>query len=487
MLKRNVLWWMLLFQLICNTFVTLNINIAIVSMTGTPSSTQEEPKVHAAICPNESFFLRDFLTTNELSSSNTQEGVIFDWSESEKNIVLSGYHWLNYISILPGGVLAHKFGSKIMAGYAQLISSTMSSLIPIVATYGPLKVAWLRAVQGVLSFMSVPAALYTIIGKWAPPQERGKFGAALYSGSMAGTISGNVLFGYIAQYMNWVYVFHFTSICGIIWSILWYTLIHDSPSQHPTITVEEKEYIESSLKGATSSTKTRIPWKSILCSVPVIVTTLAANAYLWAWVMLSTYSPVYLKTIYGLDSNEIGIISSIPNIVVSILIFGIAYCIDFTLKRKLLNITTIRKMCAFLGTTLASIPIIIIAFTKCDLTLVLICFIIHCIVRVSLPFGATLGIIDISPEFCGITEGLCGTSASIKIFLFTCVVNYFTGILEIKKLWEMVFLYSTGYLIVANLLYLIFGTSEVEAWNFTNHNEKRESEDIQDGKCEVAP
>ncbi|XP_065221657.1 sodium-dependent phosphate transport protein 3-like [Planococcus citri] len=488
MQKRNVLWWMILFQLICNTFVTLSINIAIVSMTGTPStSSQGELSNQAAICPNQLFFLRDFFTIDESSSSNTQEGFVLDWSESEQNTVLSGYYWLNYISILPGGVLAHKYGSKIVGGYAQLISSAMSSLIPIVANYGYLQVAWLRAIQGVLSFMSVPAALYTIVGKWTPSQERGEFGAAFFAGSISGMTSGNFLFGYIAQYLDWTYVFHFTSICGIIWSILWYMLIHDSPSQHPTITKEEKEYIDSSLQEAASKTKARIPWRSILFSVPVIVSILAMNANMWAWVMLTTYSPVYLRNIYGMDSNEIGIISSVPNIVVGVLIFGIAYSIDTALKKNLLKITSIRKICSFLGSSFASVPMIIIAFTKCNLTLVIVCLLIHCITRPLLSFGAPLSMMDMSPQFCGIIEGLSGTSSSIQMFAFTWAVNYFTETLDTEKLWGMVFLYSTVFLVVSNTLFLIFGTSEIQAWNFTTYDEEHGPEDSQNEKSETSP
>ncbi|XP_065223740.1 sodium-dependent phosphate transport protein 3-like isoform X2 [Planococcus citri] len=477
MQKRNVLILMLLFLLICNSFVTMNINIAIVSMVG-KSNTEGETIDQVAICPNQSFFLRDFSVTDEPSFSNTQQSNVFDWSESEQNIVLSGYYWLNYFSILPGGVLAHKYGSKIVAGYAQVIASAMSSLIPIVTVYGPLQVAWLRAIQGVLSFMAVPAALYTIVGKWIPPQERSKFIAAFYGGSVVGMTAGNFIFGYTAHYMNWTYVFHLTTVCGIIWSIFWYIFVHDSPDLHPTITAEEKQYIESCLKEATSKTKTIIPWKSILFSAPVVASILSMNATLWVCVMLITYIPVYLKHTYGLNSNEIGIISSVPNVVVGISVLGLAYCVDLTLKKNLLSITATRKICTLTGATFASIPIIIIAFTKCNLTLVIVCLLIHYITRILLPFGAPLSMIDMSPEFCGIIEGLSGTSSSVQTFLFTWAVNYFTSNLGFEELWKMVFLYSTMYLVVASLLFLIFGTSEVQDWNYRGRSEQRKCEDV---------
>lgn len=34
---------------------------------------------------------------------------------------------------------------------------------------------------------------------------------------------------------------------GVIWFILWALLAHDSPSKHPRISREEKEYIEKSI------------------------------------------------------------------------------------------------------------------------------------------------------------------------------------------------------------------------------------------------
>ncbi|XP_065223744.1 uncharacterized transporter slc-17.2-like [Planococcus citri] len=93
--------------------------------------------------------------------------------------------------------------------------------------------------------------------------------------------------------------------------------------------------------------------------------------------------------------------------------------------------------------------------------------------------------IDMSPEFCGIIEGLSGTSSSIQAFLFTWAVNYFTASLAFEELWKMVFLYSTMYLVVASVLFLIFGTSEVQAWNYRGRSEQRKSEDVKNVKSEV--
>ncbi|XP_065204370.1 sialin-like isoform X1 [Planococcus citri] len=469
MQKRNILRWLLLFLLLCNTFVTLNINIAIVSMVNTQNVEITFNKSQT-ICPNASFFSRNHLENDDIEKSlaNSIQKDGYDWSEAEQNLVLSGYHWLNYVSIMLGGILAHKYGSKKVVGFAQVISSAMSSLIPTIAGYGPLEVAWLRAIQGVLSFMSVPAGLFSIVGNWSPPDERARFGASLALGSYLGLTLGSFLFGFIGQYLHWTCIFHLTSLLGIIWGLFWYFLVSDTPASHSSITIEEKIYIESSLKEVTARTKVDIPWKGIISSVPLMATIFAVNSITWTWVAMTTYSPTYLKIFYGLHSNEIGIITSTPYFVVMVLIVGIAYWSDLVLRKNRLSITAVRKICTFLGSIVSAIPLIIIAFTKCDLILTVCCMMINCIMRAFTMFGPLLVVMDLSPKFCGILEGITGTSSSILTFAFATMVNHFTKVYEHDNewLWKMIFLSTALYGIFANGVFMIFGSAEVQPWNF---------------------
>ncbi|XP_065209922.1 sodium-dependent phosphate transport protein 3-like [Planococcus citri] len=495
MLKRHVLWLMLVFLLISNTLVTLSISIAIVSMvrvntrnTTNNTNAASENSVHV-VCPHTNFFLREYISgganssrflssSSNISQDNTErEG--FDWTEAEQNMILSGFFRLNYLSILAGGVLAQKYGSKIVVGCTQFTISVLSSLIPFAAEYGSEIVSWVRAVQGLLSVIAAPTAVYTIIGNWSPPQERGKFGATFMVGISLGEALGSVLFGYIGQYMHWKYIFHLTSICGIVWSILWYFLIHDSPKQHPTISTLEKEYIESSLNVTSNKIKASIPWKHIITSVPFIICLLSVNSGMWAFMMMNTYSPLYLKTMYGMNSNEIGIISSVPYISTIIVALGIAHYSDLFVKKKWLSITSMRKICTFLGCVVAAFPMIIIAFTKCNLTVVILSMLFVCIVRVFGNFGVVLGVMDLSPKFCGVLEGIIGTSSAVHMFAFSTAVNYFTEIWDIEEMWKVLFLFTALYCMLTNMVYVIFGTSEEQPWNFErNVQEKRDSEAI---------
>ncbi len=75
----------------------------------------------------------------------------YDWDEQDKNMALSGYYWLSSISGFAGGYFSQKYGCKTILGYSQLLASVFSSLVPFLAPYGAVIVAYVRMIQGVFS------------------------------------------------------------------------------------------------------------------------------------------------------------------------------------------------------------------------------------------------------------------------------------------------------------------------------------------------
>lgn len=47
--------------------------------------------------------------------------------------------------------------------------------------------------------------------------------------------------------MGWPSIFYISGACGILWSILWFFFGGNSPAEYKSISVEEKEFIQSSL------------------------------------------------------------------------------------------------------------------------------------------------------------------------------------------------------------------------------------------------
>lgn len=60
--------------------------------------------------------------------------------------------------------------------------------------------------------------------------------------------------GFLIASLGWESVFYVTGVIGIIWSVTWFLLVFDSPSQHPRISAEERHFIESAI-GTTTTNK----------------------------------------------------------------------------------------------------------------------------------------------------------------------------------------------------------------------------------------
>lgn len=69
-----------------------------------------------------------------------------------------------------------------------------------------------------------------------------------FTGAQFGTVIAMPASGYLAESMlGWPSIFYVFGAAGILWSIVWFFIGANSPAQHPTITVDEKKFIESSL------------------------------------------------------------------------------------------------------------------------------------------------------------------------------------------------------------------------------------------------
>ncbi len=71
-----------------------------------------------------------------------------NWSEREQNAVLGSFLWLAWVSQFFGGLLSHKYGSKLIFGIANFVGSLLSSSIPVLALMDVKLVVAVRIIQG---------------------------------------------------------------------------------------------------------------------------------------------------------------------------------------------------------------------------------------------------------------------------------------------------------------------------------------------------
>lgn len=80
------------------------------------------------------------------------------------------------------------------------------------------------------------------------------------------------LSGYLAsvEWMGgWPLAFYVFGALGIVWSVVWWLIVFDSPASHPRISNQEKEYIQACLGPENIQSKVKIfqIWFFFLCDV----------------------------------------------------------------------------------------------------------------------------------------------------------------------------------------------------------------------------
>jgi MFS transporter, ACS family, hexuronate transporter len=92
----------------------------------------------------------------------------------------------------------------------------------------------------------LPASVNGIVSKWMLPREKAMSSAVWLSAVPVGVVIGNVISGYIITAWGWPAVFYIFGAAGIIIALISWKVLKDYPADHPSVTKEEKDLIESS-------------------------------------------------------------------------------------------------------------------------------------------------------------------------------------------------------------------------------------------------
>ncbi|GFS72630.1 hypothetical protein NPIL_444841, partial [Nephila pilipes] len=185
-------------------------------------------------------------------------------------------------------------------------------------------------------------AMSALLGRWAPKMERSRMSAIISSGSAIGSVVSFALSGLICATIGWPSVFYISGILGVIWTVFWLWLVHETPESHPSITQEEIALIQFGRDDKVWQ-RSATPWKSILTSKYVWALTVVHFGSSWGFYTFLTELPTYLARILHVDIKRNGAISSFPHLIsagLSILTSTLADKLRATGKYR---INTIRK------------------------------------------------------------------------------------------------------------------------------------------------
>ncbi|XP_049305513.1 putative inorganic phosphate cotransporter [Bactrocera dorsalis] len=397
----------------------------------------------------------------------------YAWSEQTKSLLLSSFFWGYLVMQIPSGMLAQRFGGKVVLLCGVAISGLLALLTPYSAQLGDWQLTcFLRVLQGFCQSVVYPTS-HAILGQWAPPAERGILAALCYSGPQFGTIVTLGIGGKLAtSQFGWPSIFYISGGCGIIWSFVWLLCGADSPRQSKLITPKEKNYIESALAEISESennattAKLTTPWLSIFKSVPFCTLIMCNMGFNWGFWTMLTQIPSYIKNVYNQDIQSNALLSALPY--VANLVLGLCFCAlaHKLLSAKVTSTIASRKIFNTIGMWIpmaASIALGSINADQPDLAVILLTVAVGA--NSGTNVGSMVNLIDLSPNFAGTLMSITNFAGSMMSIIAPLVVGVIVTDATNPNQWRYIFYIVALLYFIGNLPFLILGSSKLQPWN----------------------
>ncbi|KAF7282689.1 hypothetical protein GWI33_002156 [Rhynchophorus ferrugineus] len=411
----------------------------------------------------------DMVESNRTKSNSTESPIDetkFDWNSDQKNAILGSFFWGYVLTELPGGRMAEIVGARKIFGGGMLMASILTILTPAACYLNYYVILILRAVLGFFLGATWPA-IPPMAANWIPPLERSNFIANMMASSLGAALT-MPLSGYLISTLGWASVFYVTGVIGLVWSILWFVFIYDSPAQHPRITEEERLEIETKIaegQGGKSAKPSSVPWKQIFTSLPVWAIIITHGCSVFGYFTVVNQLPTYMKDVLNFNIKKNGLLSSLPYFGKYIMAVIASYLADRLRKSGKLSTTATRKLFTTFALLIPGLLMVIETFYGMNAALSVSVFTISLFFNGAVTAGYLANGLDIAPNFSGTIFGLANTLSSSGGWISTKIVAILTHEESTFETWKYVFWILVFTYIFGAAFYLFFGSGNMQKWN----------------------
>ncbi|KAJ3645143.1 hypothetical protein Zmor_022827 [Zophobas morio] len=408
-----------------------------------------------------------------------EPGIITYPQWTNTDTILSSFFWGYLATQTVGGQLGEHFGPKWFLVGTTILGSVCNVLIPILAqSWGSTGVIICRVVQGLSQGFLLPST-HILISRWTPLYERTTVTNVVYSGMSLGVVTSMMFTGAIAESkLGWPHAFYILGFAGIACGIILGFFGVNSPSLHKNISIDERNYIESS-NSVSQKEKVPTPWRSILTSLPVWAILVSSCGENWGTFTLLTEIPSFLSNIMNFDINSNGHLSALPYLVTFFVSFVPPLIADRLISSKTLSIGTTRKIFNSIGMFVPGLALFVLGFVDGTQKVAAVALLVVAVAASSfLNAGEFVNMIDVAPNHTGTILGLTNGSGQLFSILAPLTVGFFGNDKTELILWRKVFWLTTGIYFSTGLFYAIFASGEVQTWNdLENNNSESRNED----------
>lgn len=347
----------------------------------------------------------------------------FGLSASQLGLVLGAFGIGYFLTNLPGGYLADRFGTRKTFALAVLLWSIAIGWTG--AAVGFVMLYSARIALGLAEGPSFPAHSH-IVEKWLPPNERSTaMGAALVAIPLALAV-GAPLATFVISEFGWRILFFGLAVLGLMWLPAWLWLSSDAPEASRFVNEAERTIInEGRTDGASRASGAWLSREDIgtLLTNPTLLASYWSYfvfGYLLFFVM--TWLPEFLRTTYHLDFKQIGWAAAVPWAAAAVSLYAVGRLSDWLLT-KTGSLRVARSYPMAVLHAFVALAVLPLAFVD-NFSVALTCITI----AVSAGLGANpifyAIIADVVPQRAGTCMGVMNSGLAISGFLAPAITGF---------------------------------------------------------------
>ncbi|XP_056273115.1 vesicular glutamate transporter 3 [Pseudoliparis swirei] len=389
----------------------------------------------------------------------------FNWDPETVGLIHGSFFWGYIVTQIPGGFISNKLFANRVFGAAIFLTSVLNMFIPSAARVHYGCVMFVRILQGLVEGVTYPAC-HGMWSKWAPPLERSRLATTSFCGSYAGAVIAMPLAGVLVQYVGWPSVFYIYGVFGIIWYVMWLLLAYGSPQEHPTITEEERMYIETTIgetmRQLSVTEKFKTPWRCFFTSMPVYAIIVANFCRSWTFYLLLISQPAYFEEVFGFPISKVGLLSAVPHLVMTIIVPIGGQLADYLRSNKIMSTTNVRKIMNCGGFGMEATLLLVVGFSHTRG--VAISFLVLAVGFSGFAIsGFNVNHLDIAPRYASILMGISNGVGTLSGMICPLIVGALTKN-KTRLEWQHVFVIASMVHYTGVIFYAIFASGEQQVW-----------------------
>jgi MFS transporter, ACS family, D-galactonate transporter len=229
----------------------------------------------------------------------------FDIGPATQGLLLSAFFWTYAFMQIPGGMLADRFGPRVVIagatlgwGFFQAIAAACTGWVGLLVTR--------------LGLGAAEAPIYPAGGKlngiWMTQTERGRGATLLDGGAPLGAALGAILIsGLIAEFGSWRTSFVIAGVGTVLAGLFAWSYIRNHPREHPAVNEGEASYIEAAqakdLAAEPAGSGNVMDFFRYRSVWGMFFGWMCFNALFYG---LLTWMPTYLSKVHGFDIKQMG-------------------------------------------------------------------------------------------------------------------------------------------------------------------------------------